>query len=210
MSKQDTDPGAVWHYDPKTRLTERIQELINAPGPASIADVVQLRENVDDMVDGEAVSHEMKPVVVDAKKANDLDIAAGKDDLVGYTPTLLEGLEAIPDEGERRRTYDALCFVLDAAYRLGRSADPLNEMQRSQAKNTAGMRTAKAKQHASDLAKRDEIVRSVIDERERLGEQVSWDKVKDQLLAAGASAILESTFYRIKRRLKKSRSTLQG
>jgi hypothetical protein len=193
------DPCAIWNYDPKTRLTEFIDDLMNVPGPASIAGL-ELGENANGMVDGAPVSEfEMQPVVVGAKEANDLDIAAAKEDLVGYTPALLEGLEAIPDEGDRRRAYDALCFVLNATYRVGRSTDPLNELQRSQDKQMAVMQAHTGKK----LAERDKIVLSVVDEHKSSKLPLSAGRllaaVNERLIKEKHKEISAETYYRILR-----------
>jgi hypothetical protein len=206
----DAGPDAIWNYDPKRRVSELIGQLLNVPGPANIADV-ELGENADDIVDDASVSEfEMKAVVVGAKEANDLDIAAGKEDLASYFPGLLDSIDAIPDSVERDRAYDALYFVVNATYRIARSIDPLNELQRSLEKQVVAMLARKEKKRVE----REKIVLSLIDERERRGKPSSWLALKPRLdelfVGKKLGEISGRTFYRIKRQRKKISATLEG
>ena len=123
--------------------------------------------------------------------------------LVCYLQTLGDALDAIPDEDERDRAYDALYWVLDATHRIARSIDLLNELQRNQAKNLAAMATAMTKK----LAKRNEIVVSIIDDRKRRGKPASWRALRllinDELRRKGFKEISERTFDRAKGKRKK-------
>lgn len=203
LRRDESGVGAIWNDDPKGRVSALADRLLNVPGPASIAEV-QLQENANDVVGRVSVSeYEMKAVVVGAQQANDLDVATGKEDLVCYLQTLGDALDAIPDEDERDRAYDALYWVLDATHRIARSIDSLNELQRNQAKNLAAMATAMTKK----LAKRDEIVVSIIDDRKRRGKPASWRALRllinDELRRKGFKEISERTFDRAKGKRKK-------
>ena len=203
LRRDESGVGAIWNDDPKGRVSALADRLLNVPGPASIAEV-QLQENANDVVGRVSVSeYEMKAVVVGAQQANDLDVATGKEDLVCYLQTLGDALDAIPDEDERDRAYDALYWVLDATHRIARSIDSLNELQRNQAKNLAAMATAMTKK----LAKRNEIVVSIIDDRKRRGKPASWRALRllinDELRRKGFKEISERTFDRAKGKRKK-------
>lgn len=203
LRRDESGVGAIWNDDPKGRVSALADRLLNVPGPASIAEV-QLQENANDVVGRVSVSeYEMKAVVVGAQQANDLDVATGKEDLVCYLQTLGDALDAIPDEDERDRAYDALYWVLDATHRIARSINSLNELQRNQAKNLAAMATAMTKK----LAKRNEIVVSIIDDRKRRGKPASWRALRllinDELRRKGFKEISERTFDRAKGKRKK-------
>ena len=81
LRRDESGVGAIWNDDRKGRVSALADRLLNVPGPASIAEV-QLQEKANDVVGRVSVSeYEMKAVVVGAKKANDLDVATGKEDL---------------------------------------------------------------------------------------------------------------------------------
>jgi hypothetical protein len=145
------------------------------PGPASGADVALARKNGD---------------VVSAKEADDLNIAAGKEDLTGNFESLLDSIDAIPDSGERSRAYDFLYCVVNGAVRIAKSGfDPLNELQRSEHKQAAEMRARKEKKHAKTRTERDKIVLSMVD-RNKSSKQPSsagrlLARVNDELVKNG-------------------------
>ena len=107
--------AAAWNYDPKAHLRELIYHLITLPGPASIDDL-PAEKNADGLV-----------IVVDAKVVDDLNVAAGKEDLRSFAETLFDALDGIPDAGERHRAYDALHRVTNAIFLIAKSGfDPFS------------------------------------------------------------------------------------
>ncbi len=184
----------IWGYDPKKLITELIDHLIKAPGPARIIDV--------ELADPNAAAEEAagrRPVLGDitAKEADDINIAAGKEDLA-EAATLFDVLDAIPHIDDRHRAYDALYRILNGTFLIAKSAiDPLNEEQRARHKQLAWMRTIRAKK----LTTRDQIVLSMRDENKKrakpLSIKVLIHEANKQLVAAGEEEIDERKYHRI-------------
>ena len=183
--------AAAWNYDPKARLRELIDHLMNVPGPASIDDL-PAEKKADGLV-----------IVVDAKVVDDLNVAAGKEDLRSYAETLFGALDAISDVDERDRAYEALHRVANAIFLIAKSgADPFREL-RSQNKQTAAMRAPRNKK----FAERDEFILSVVDKYKRSKPRASTGSVLDHvkgelaknvgLVKKGLGKIEERTLYRI-------------
>jgi hypothetical protein len=184
----------VEFYDPKGWLAELVDQLLNVPGPARMIDLLKRgRKNAGG---------------IGAKEADDINMAAGKEDLATYSPILLDVIDAIPDADERFRTYEALYHVVNATYRIARSIDPLSALQRSEEKQAAQMRAAYDKKFADNRAGRNKIVLSVIEKNKSSKFPSSagrlLDRVNKELVDKEYGKITERTFYRIIRGRKKN------
>ncbi len=183
--------AAAWNYDPKAHLRELIYHLITLPGPASIDDL-PAEKNADGLV-----------IVVDAKVVDDLNVAAGKEDLRSFAETLFDALDGIPDAGERHRAYDALHRVTNAIFLIAKSGfDPFRELRR-QNKQAAAARAPNNKK----FGERDKFVLSVVERYKSSKPRASTGSVlahvkeelakNEGLVKKGLGKIEERTLYRI-------------